>query len=109
MAALRRLVIAAFAAATLKPSMAEETQHRVCLSSDQQRVEIASGHVVKLEVALRSLKGRKRGDVIDVRLCRGEKGLVYMLTVLAKDGKVTHVTIDATNGSLVGMLGISGD
>jgi|HubBroStandDraft_6_1064221.scaffolds.fasta_scaffold401147_2 uncharacterized membrane protein YkoI len=104
MAALRHLLIAALAAATLKPGLAEETEYHVCLSPDQQRVEIAGGHVVKLEVALRSLKGRRSGDVINARLCRGAKGLVYMLTVLAKDGKVTHVTIDATTGSVVGML-----
>jgi uncharacterized membrane protein YkoI len=101
MAAFRLFVIAALAAATLTPSLADETHH-VCLSKEQQRVEIASGQVVKLEVALRSLQGRRRGDVINARLCRGAKGLVYVLTVLAGDGKVTRVTIDATNGTLVG-------
>ncbi|MGP0091577.1 MAG: PepSY domain-containing protein [Xanthobacteraceae bacterium] len=102
MAALRLFVIAGLAAATLTPSLADETPHRVCLSKDQQREEIASGQVVKLEAALRSVEGRRRGDVINARLCRGAKGLVYVLTVLAGDGKVTRVTIDATNGTLIG-------
>jgi uncharacterized membrane protein YkoI len=102
MAALRLFVITALAAATLTPGLADETLHHVCLSKEQQRAEIASGQVVKLEVALRSLQGRRSGDVINARLCRGAKGLVYMLTVLAGDGKVTRVTIDATNGTPVG-------
>jgi len=102
MAALRLFVIAALAAGTLTPSLADETSHRVCLSKDQQRVEIASGQVVKLEVALRSVEGRRSSDVINAHLCRGAKGLVYVLTVLAGDGKVTRVTIDATNGTLIG-------
>jgi uncharacterized membrane protein YkoI len=102
MAALRLFVIATLAAATLTPSFGDETPPRVCLSKDQQRADIASGQVVKLEVALRSLPGRASDAVITARLCQGAKGLVYVLTVLARDGKVTRVTIDATNGTLIG-------
>jgi uncharacterized membrane protein YkoI len=102
MAALRLFVIAALAAATLTSSLADETPHYVCLSKEQQRAELASGQVVKLEVALRSVQGRRSGDVIRARLCRSPKGLLYVLTVLPGDGKVTRVTIDATNGTLIG-------
>lgn len=62
MPALRRFVIAVLAAATLTPSLAHEAPHRVCLSKEQQRAEIASGEVVKLAAALRSVEGRKSGD-----------------------------------------------
>lgn len=103
MAVSRLFVAAALAAATLTPSLADQMSRPVCLSKDQQRVEIASGQVVKLEVALRSVEDRRgRRDVINAHLCRGARGLVYMLTVLAGDGKVTRFTIDATNGTLIG-------
>jgi uncharacterized membrane protein YkoI len=39
--------------------------------------------------------------VVRARLCEGGKGLVYMLTVLSRDGKVARVTVDATSGSVL--------
>jgi len=36
------------------------------------------------------------------RLCRGKDGLVYVLTVLGRDGKVARITVDAAKGNLVG-------
>jgi uncharacterized membrane protein YkoI len=70
-----------------------------CLNKEQQRVAISSGKAVRLGVALKAVK--RRGEVVNARLCEGGKGLVYMLTVLARDGKVTRVTVDATSGSVL--------
>jgi len=70
-----------------------------CLNKEQQRVAIASGKAVRLSVALKAVK--RRGEVVRARLCDGGKGLVYMLTVLARDGKVTRVTVDATSGAVL--------
>jgi uncharacterized membrane protein YkoI len=39
--------------------------------------------------------------VVRARLCREETGLVYLLTLLARDGKVTHTAVDATSGKVV--------
>ena len=44
---------------------------------------------------------KRRGEVVRARLCEGGKGLVYMLTVLSRDGKVAQVTVDATSGSVL--------
>jgi len=70
-----------------------------CLNKEQQRAAIASGKAVRLGVAVKAV--RRRGEVVRARLCEGSKGLVYMLTVLARDGKVTRVTVDATSGSVL--------
>jgi uncharacterized membrane protein YkoI len=72
---------------------------RKCLTKEQQRAAIQSGKAVRLAVAVRAVK--RRGEVVRARLCEGGKGLVYMLTVLSRDGKVAHVTIDATSGSVL--------
>ena len=77
------------------PAEADDTR---CLNKEQQRAAIASGKAVRLGVALRAVK--RRGEVVRARLCEGGKGLVYMLTVLARDGKVVRVTVDATSGSV---------
>jgi uncharacterized membrane protein YkoI len=78
------------------PAEADDTR---CLNKEQQRAAIASGKAVRLGVALRAVK--RRGEVVRARLCEGGKGLVYMLTVLARDGKVVRVTVDATSGSVL--------
>jgi len=78
---------------------------RVCLSKSEQRAAISSGQAVTLAQAIRSARGTVRGrgarEVLNAKLCREEKGLVYLLTVLARDGKVTHLTVDATSGKVV--------
>jgi uncharacterized membrane protein YkoI len=42
------------------------------------------------------------GTVVQAPLCRGQDGLVYVLTVLARDGKVARIVVDAVKGTLVG-------
>lgn len=70
-----------------------------CLTPAQRRSVAASGKVVPLSKAIRAARARKT-DVVDARLCKGPKGLVYLLTLLAQDGKVTRATVDATSGLL---------
>ncbi len=74
----------------------------VCLDQKERRAETASGGVVRLAAAIRAAKSRMAGSVIQARLCRGQDGLVYVLTVLARDGKVARIVVDAVKGTLVG-------
>lgn len=52
--------------------------------------------------AIRLVRPKNKGDVVDARLCKGANGLVYVLTLLARNGKVTIATVDAANGHLLG-------
>jgi uncharacterized membrane protein YkoI len=58
-----------------------------------------------LAVAIRSARGSVRGrgsrEVVRARLCHQDKGLVYLLTMLTRDGKVMHTAVDATSGKVV--------
>ena len=60
---------------------------------------LANGHLVPLAKALKTA-GAGRGEVVRARLCAGTKGYTYLLTLLARDGKVTFATIDAESGKL---------
>src|SRR5436309_9620581 len=101
---LRLLAMAVVGLALAAPAAANaqaQTQ-RDCLTTDQQRVAIASGQAVPLANAIRAVRGRGAvrvrstgREVVKARLCREPKGLVYMLTVLARDGKVIQATVDA--------------
>ncbi|MET0867218.1 MAG: hypothetical protein ABWY35_03895 [Pseudorhodoplanes sp.] len=70
-----------------------------CLTPAQRRHIAASGKVVPLSKAIRAARARKT-EVVDAKLCKSPKGLVYLLTLLAQDGKVTRVAVDAASGKL---------
>ena len=54
-----------------------------------------SGKVVPLAFAKRAVPAHK-GEVVGAKLCQRPQGLVYLLTLLARDGKVSRVTVDAS-------------
>jgi uncharacterized membrane protein YkoI len=83
-----------------RPDNAEAAH--VCLDQKERRAEADSGRLIRLAAAMRSAKSRMPGTVVRARLCHGPDGLVYVLTVLARDGKVGRITVDATSGTLVG-------
>ena len=73
-----------------------------CLDQKERKAVEESGKVIHLSAALRAARKRAPGTLIQARLCSGNDGLVYVLTVLARDGKVTRLTVDAVKGTLVG-------
>jgi hypothetical protein len=68
-----------------------------CLTRAEQRAKTAAHAVVPLSRAMRAV--RKHGEVIHVRLCESTGRLVYLLTVLARDGKVGEASVDAVDGA----------
>lgn len=56
--------------------------------------------MVRLDTALRAVRNKMAGTLVRARLCHGNDGLVYVLTVLAHDGKVARLTVDAVKGTL---------
>ena len=104
MSVLGLTVVAALAALSA-PARAAPQENRTCLSKAEQKAALSSGQTVTLAAAIRSARGSVRGrgarEVVKARLCREEKGLVYLLTLLTRDGKVTHTAVDATSGKVV--------
>jgi uncharacterized membrane protein YkoI len=81
------------------PTQAEHA----CLDQKERRAEADSGRLVPLAAAMHAAKSRMSGSVVRARLCHGpDDGLAYVLTVLARDGKVGRITVNAANGTLVG-------
>ena len=92
--------VLALQAPALMPASAAPRLH--CLSRNEQRAAIADGRAVSLATARRNLRARVAGELVRARLCQQGDRLVYLLTVLPRDGKVRNVTIDAGNGTVVG-------
>ena len=84
------------------PAAAQEQPR--CLSRAEQRAAIAAGEAIPLATARQMLRQRMSGELVRARLCRESGRLIYRLTILARDGKVRQVTIDATNGTVIGGL-----
>ena len=99
----QRFAVMAMTVLLLAPARAAELAHN-CLDQKERRAEIESGRVVRLDTAMRAARSKMPGTVVRARLCRGNDGLVYVLTVLARDGKVARLTVDAVKGTLVGGL-----
>jgi uncharacterized membrane protein YkoI len=94
---LRMLGVALVLAAAAS-DMAAAADRKACLTPEQRRAAIAAHKAVPLTRAVRTVKTRIGGEVVNARLCEREKGLVYVLTVLARDGKVTQAMVDAADG-----------
>src|SRR4051794_21105303 len=73
-----------------------------CLHGEQRRAAITGHKAVPVARAMRTARARFGGEVIAARLCEHDEGLVYRLTVLARDGKVTRAAVDAVSGRLIG-------
>jgi len=82
-------------------SMAAAAEPSGCLSPEQRRAAIASRQAIPLGKVLEAAKPHINGEVVGARLCNHGKELVYVLTVLARDGKVTKATFDGTSGAAI--------
>ncbi|MGB9365605.1 MAG: hypothetical protein WCE79_06300 [Xanthobacteraceae bacterium] len=80
------------------PGVASAAERKNCLSPDERRAVIAAHKAVPLAQAMHVVKAKLHGEVVKARLCRQVRGLVYVLTVLAQDGKVTQARVDAADG-----------
>ena len=91
------------------PAHPHKDAARACLDQKERRAESESGRLVRLAIAMRVVKKHMPGTVVRARLCHGHDKdghdrLVYVLTVLARDGKVARIDVDAVTGTLVGSL-----
>jgi len=89
-------------AAATGSAPAANPPHRACLTKAEQRAAVASHKAIPLAAAVKSARRHgRRGELLRARLCRRGERLVYLLTLLARNGKVTRVGIDAGNGELM--------
>jgi uncharacterized membrane protein YkoI len=93
----------------LAPAVAAAAENQACLTPQERNAAIAARKAVPLARAMRVVKAKVAGEVVNARLCRQDtgaagatKGLVYVLTVLARNGKVTQARVDAADGHWLG-------
>ena len=94
---LRTMLIGVLALGANAPARAADH----CFSRNEQKAKAAAHAVVPLSRVMRQV--RPRGELIGARLCERDGRLVYLLTLLATDGKVAQANVDATSGALLGL------
>jgi hypothetical protein len=96
---LTGLLLAAPIISAPSSGLAIESLH--CLTGEEQRAATANGKAVPLATVIHTLH-RAPKDVIKAQLCQEPDRLIYMLTLLGRDGKVKRAIVDATSGAVVG-------
>jgi uncharacterized membrane protein YkoI len=99
MVLFRLMLVASVLASVVTKAAAVEGR---CLSRAEQRADIAEHKLMRLWKAMKEVKRRTGGDVVGARLCQQGDQLVYVLTVLARDGKVARERVDAVTGAMLG-------
>lgn len=72
-----------------------------CLSPQERRAVIAAKKAMPLARAMRAVGKRVPGETVRAELCEANSRLVYQLTILARNGRVTRATVDAVTGQLL--------
>lgn len=72
-----------------------------CLDRQEQRTAVRQGAAIRLSVALRSISARDGDELLRAQLCRRDRKLVYVLTLLSRTGKVSRAIVDAKSGDVV--------
>jgi hypothetical protein len=99
---LPAILLLGLVAAGTTPARAADSPHRACLNKAEQRAAVASHRAIPLAQAIKSARRHgRRGEVLRARLCHRGDRLVYVLTLLARSGKVIRASVDAANGELI--------
>ncbi|HVV78390.1 MAG TPA: hypothetical protein VHD59_02100 [Pseudolabrys sp.] len=72
-----------------------------CLNRQEQRMAVRQGAAIRLGVALRSISAQDGDELLRAQLCRHDRKLVYVLTLLTRTGKVSRAIVDARSGDVV--------
>ena len=72
-----------------------------CFSHQEQRIFILQGRVIRLGFAMRAISAQDGDELVRAELCRNSSGLVYVLTLLSRSGKVSRAVVDARTGAVI--------
>jgi hypothetical protein len=84
------------------PGFAANPPPNVCLNKAEQRAAVADKKAIPLAQTIKSRREKgHHAELVRARLCHHGDGLVYMLTLLGRSGRVISETVDATNGEII--------
>jgi uncharacterized membrane protein YkoI len=94
---IRIVALLAACGSGIGPAVAETA----CFSAEETRDHVQKLGLVALHDIVRSARGAGHADLISARLCETNGNMVYMITMLGREGKVMRLTVDARTGDLI--------
>ncbi len=82
-------------------SAARPAAAATCFSAEETREHVQRHGLIALNDVVRSARGAAQTDLISARLCETAGNLVYMITMLGRDGRVLRLTVDARSGNVI--------
>ena len=66
-----------------------------CLDQNEARDVAQSEKLIQVGDAAKIARAKNPGEVVSAKLCRVDQRLMYVLAILARDGRVVRVPVDA--------------
>jgi len=74
-----------------------------CLAPADASAAVQRHHLQQPRSAIAAARRKASGDLLAARLCEGRNGYVYRLHILAKNGHVARVVVDAKSAEIIGV------
>ena len=101
MSRLQSLILATVAACLANCGVRDAVAAQTCLTAAESREAVREHKLARPGAVQREAARQSRGEPLRSRLCRWNNDYVYEITLLRRDGKVTHVFIAAVDGRLL--------
>lgn len=76
-------------------------QEHVCLTAAQAREVVAARRLAEPFRVMQTTARHFQAEALRAKLCRRKDELVYEITLLRRDGRVIHVSLNAVSGKIV--------
>jgi uncharacterized membrane protein YkoI len=98
----RRATLLALCALAALPASAQDSKHaREAADQRAASAALARGEILPIVKVLEIATARVPGDVLKVKLERESFGFKYEVKILAKNGRVREVEVDARTGRIL--------
>ena len=79
----------------------EKSPKSACLSSHETRLLVERGEVIPVHKAMQIARNRISGEIVKARLCPDGEQLIYLLTLLDKNGQISVMGMEARTGHIL--------
>ncbi len=102
----RRAAVLILATACANAHAAETGPHPaalrpICLSASETRDEVKAHKLLEPFAALKSAAQQRKAEALSAKLCHSGDEFIYEITLLHRDGRLTHVQMEAGTGKLI--------
>lgn len=95
------LAFAVILALSTSAFAAERTVEHACLTAAQAREAVALHRLAEPFHVMQTAAHHFQSEALRAKLCRRKDELVYEISLLRRDGRVIHVSINAVSGKIV--------